>query len=196
MRKQISLFSAIAFFACASIAQAGLVGVKEIEIRSSLPTWLQVSEVVATETGTGDDLALMSAGATATSLSNWTGSSPLNAIDGIAPAPFPNISHSGGNGPLEFLLVTLDSPSELDSITLYGRTDCCSGRDIFDLVLRDYNGSVLFQASDLNATGSNDHLVTVYLPNTGNTPVPEPSTIGLMVTGLLGLGAWRRKRVH
>ena len=171
-------------FACAGTASAGLVGVKSIEVRSAIPTWLQVSEVVATQTGTGTDLATTAMGATGSALSVGFGGLVSNAIDGFGPASHPAEYHSGGTSAAEFLLITLATPSELDSITLLGRVDCCSTRDIYDLTVFDMAGGVLYSAMGLDATGPS-HSVTATL---SASSVPAPPTAALLIAGLAVVG--------
>ncbi len=183
-----------------NFASAGLIDAAKIVVTaSSLNTsgWLQVSEVVATETGTGNDLALSSAGATAVGSSDWPTSSPDFAIDGIAPNAFPAIFHSYENDYTSFLEISLFAPAELDSITLFGRTDCCSARDIFNLEIFDLQGVSIFSQNDLVATGSS-HSVFVDLPDTSASDpssVPVPSTLVLLGLGLAALGFQRKKPV-
>lgn len=175
---------------------AGLVDVSKIVITAStLNTqgWLQISEIIATETATGDDLALSSMGATAIGSSNWSGSDANFAIDGIAPAPFPQIFHSNENDASTFLSIDLASPSELDSITLFGRVGCCSFRDIYNIMLLDSNGALLFQANDLDATGTS-HSVSIGLPNTASNNVPEPAALMMMGLGLIGFSLSRKRK--
>ncbi len=180
----------------ATSASAGLIGVKSIEISSAVPTWLQVSEVVAIEAGTGNDLALSSAGATATGsiYGPSPGSSPNFAIDGVGPTGFPNIFHSATAAATEVLTITLASASELTSLTLFGRTNCCSDRNIYNVSLKDASGIVLQSFSGLDATGSSDS-GTVTLLDT-SVPVPAPATLALFGFGLVGLGWARRKQQH
>ncbi len=190
------------FFKVASVAVmlfasnfslAGLIGVSEIRITpSTLNTsgWLQVSEVIAYETGTGNDLALASAGATATGSSDWPTSSPDFAIDGVGPTGFPSIFHSNENDGSSFLSIMLDTPSELRFILIFGRTDCCSGRDFFNLELFDITGNSLYTAFDLDATGLR-HGAGVRLPDTS---VPTPSSLALLALGLAGFSANRKKK--
>ncbi len=177
-----------------NFASAGLIDAAKIVVTaSSLNTqgWLQVSEVVAIETGTGNDLALSSAGATAAGSSNWPTSSPDFAIDGIAPNAFPAIFHSYENNYTSFLEITLAAPAELDAIGLFGRTDCCSFRDIFNLEVFDIQGVSIFSQNDLDAAGTS-HSVFVALPDTASS-VPVPSTLLLLGLGLAALGYQRKK---
>lgn len=96
----------LASFGVSSVSSASIANVSKIEITASalnIEGWLQVSEVVATQTGTGLDVALASAGATANGSSDWPGSSPNYAIDGVQPAAFPQIFHSNENNHTSFL---------------------------------------------------------------------------------------------
>ncbi len=161
--------------------------VKTIHITSAVPTYIQISEVVATQTGTGNDVALATAGATATALNTYGGGSNASyAIDGIYPSAFPLVYHSQGT-PGDYLDVTLVNPTDLSSISIYGRTDFQSGRNIYNLALLDTTGNILFSANNLNAENPSN-VVTVALPTTVATAVPEPFTIiGTLIGGTAAL---------
>ncbi len=177
------------------MANAVTINVSEIRITPStlnVDGWLQVTEVVAIETGTGNDLALTSAGATATGSSNFPiGTSPDFAIDGIQASPFPEMFHSNENDLSSFLSITLAAPSTLDSVTIIHRTnDCCFHRDFYNLSLFDSNGSLLYSENDLDGTNGR---ITTNL-NANAAAVPIPAAIWLFGTAILGLIGMKRRK--
>ncbi len=169
--------------------------VKQIKVTSASQSVLQISEVFATEFGTGNDLALTSAGATAVGTGNWNSTSnPDKAIDGVGIKNFPDMYHSDGSGADEYLLIDLATPSMLESLTIQGRTDCCSNRDIFNLELFDDAGESIFTALNLDATSQNGHSVTVEFPTAvKSASVPEPTSM-FGILALTGVGAASLKR--
>lgn len=173
-------------------AHAGLSNVYEIYIKNAIGEPLQISEVVALSTDTGADLAYWRDGASAVASSNWSyGSSPLYAIDGVAPGLHPDsIFHSASGDADPWLKITLASPAELDSLTLYGRTDRgYNSRDVYNVFLYDDLGNELFSGSNYSAFNES-YSVTIDF----TSPIPEPSTLALMALGLVSVGFAARRR--
>ena len=76
--------------------------------------------------------------------------------------------------------MTFNSLQDLSSIQIFGRTDCCSSRDI-------YNVSFYGEDSNLIAT-INDIAPGVTID------VPEPSTLAIFGLALVGLASRRFKK--
>jgi hypothetical protein len=185
----------------AQAAAATVVGATRITVRSALPDYLQVAELLAFDCA-DVNVALASNGGTASALSQFFDPAPqggpAEAIDGVYPANYdyafdpaiPGVYHSGGAGPNEYLTVAFAAPTTLAKIQIYGRGECCATRDLYNVTIYGAGDAVLFSGQlDARLTG-NDSL-TFDAPTGG---VPEPSAWALMILGFGGAGAALRGR--
>jgi len=178
-------------FGIVSSAQAGLIGVKSIEVKNAINQWLQVAEVNAFNVGNVD--VASSGNAIASAPDTWSGfSTPGKAIDGVTAGNYSlgQIFHEGQNNSHDTLTIVFNDVQELISFSIFGRTDCCSERDIYDIAFLDAAGDTLFFIDNLRATAAQNHTASVELPNTN---IPEPASLALLALGLVGLAAVRRK---
>ncbi len=174
-------------------AYAGLVGVKSIQISNTNNDWLQVAEVQAFNMS-AIDVSLAAGGATASAPSSYSVTSqPGNAIDGNTSGDYHGVGifHSGSTGAGQVLTITLASVEELASLGIWGRTDCCSNRDIYNVSFFDAAGSSLFSATALSADNLR-HVAELALPDT--RALPEPGSLALLGLGLASLAIMGRKR--
>ncbi len=146
-------------------------GAASILIFNSKRTWIQVSEVVAIERRTGVNVAAARNGAHASARNQYAPNSGAeNAIDSAMPPARsfhdrPGIYHSGTEGPPAELEITFAHPADLSRLTVYGRTDCCSDRDVYRFELLDRHGRIL--QSGVIAADNRDHAGTVMFDDSG-----------------------------
>jgi len=175
-------------------ASAGLMNVSTIEIESAVGDWLQISEIIAWSNISNTDLALTSAGATASATDYYLGNLSCSSntsdasciLNGSGAMAWTNIFHGGSSSGASVLTITLATPSELSWFEIFGRTDCCANRDIYNISMYDAQGVELFTALSVSAFNK-EH-------STGRVDVPEPSTLAIFALGLMGLASRRFKR--
>ena len=174
-------------------AQAAIIGVSEIVITNAYNTWLQVGEVEAFNQSSVNVVPLGATASATPGSGTWnSNSTPDRAIDGNTNTNFyadPYIYHPAVEQNVA-LTVTLDLPANLSSLTIFGRTDCCQYRDLYNVSL--YNSSQgLLDSFQLDATSSPSGSATITFPGA----VPEPSTWAMLVLGFAGVGfiSYRRK---
>jgi hypothetical protein len=172
-------------------ANAGLI-VKTIEIENALGQYLQVSEFVAWGTNSNSDLALTSAFATASGSDYYLGNQSCSSstsdascvLNGSGPTAWNNIYH--GNSASSVLTITLATASEINWFEIFGRTDCCGNRDVYNVSLFDAQGTEVHTSSNLSANNR--------AHSTGRVDVPEPTTLAIFALGIMGLAARRFKK--
>lgn len=187
MKFRTFLASAVAAVSLAAPAQALVI--TSITITSAIPEWLQIAEVQAWTPMMGSNVALATAGATATSSGVYLGGPAVEgfAIDGDTTGAYPSIYHSSTNDGSAFLTINLAAPTDVETLTVFGRTDCCSARDIFNF--QAFNGTALVASGTLDAVNGTNSA-------SFNLAVPEPSTWAMMIAGFGMIGAGMRRRVR
>jgi len=157
-------------------AQAAIPGVKSIQVRSASSTSneiIQLAEVIARRSSNGTDVATSSRGASASANSTYANNpsryGPAKSIDGASSAGIDsqqNYYHSGTSSG-QVLTITLANAETLSSLTLVGRSDCCSSRDVYDVTLLNASGGTLASYNSLNANNGS-HSVTTQLSAPSN----------------------------
>jgi hypothetical protein len=164
-------------------AHAAIVGVSEIVISNAFDTWLQVGEVEAFNQSTVNVIQASGATASANVVGTWDPTStPDKAIDGIESTTFPNIYHPDPSHEQGVqLIIDLNLPATIGKLTIFGRTDCCTYRDLYNVSFYDSFHNLL-QTAQVDATNSPSGSVDFA------NAVPEASTWAMMILGFLGLG--------
>ncbi len=208
--QRVALAAALAIAvgaAAGGAAAATVVGAKSVRITNANSDWLQVAEVVALDFG-NVNVALAAHGGVASnapgdqySLIYLPGADdgPDNANDGVTPyaqgyswpgSGLPGIFHNGMPSPGSYLDITFAAPVTLSSLSIYGRTDCCGSRDLYQVDIRNAGGHSLFngQVDARNA----DHVGTLTFDRSAG--VPEPATWAMMIIGFGAAGSMVRRR--
>ena len=166
-------------------AHAAVLGVARIEITTTNGDYTQIAEVVAMSGG--QDVALAATATASSMISDWDLAPASNAIDGNTGGDFyaDGIYH-GEFG--DVLTISFNGATfDLDALTIYGRTDCCTERDVYTVKLFGIDGAVLFEQSNLAANGG---AVSANIASA----VPVPGAFLLFGPAIAGLAAARRRR--
>lgn len=168
--------------------------------------YIQIAEVIATQTGTGNDVALASAGATASAFESYSYCAGTcdagRAIDGVFPSAYPDIYHSESvvGHPGQYLQIDLAGSFDLSSLTIYGRShsDYWDGandysfRDTYNVQIFDADGGLLYTGV-LDGTQAHGSATTVVF-DVESTPLPAALPLFVSGLGALGLLGWGRKK--
>ena len=169
-----------------SPAYGQVSGVTSIDVTQNNIDYFHLAEVQAFTGGVGGTNQALSGTATATS--SGFGTTPQDAIDGDTSGQYANpgpIWHDGeaANTTADTWSVVFANPVTIDTVRLFGRTDCCQARDNnITLTLRGTSG-VLFTTQ----TGIPDATQQITIA------VPEPA-LGLAGVAVAGLSLRRRRR--
>lgn len=170
---------------------ATVIGASQVHVTSTNGDYLQIAELLAFDFG-GMNVAYAGNMGTVSALNQYSAESqPSNAIDGVYPRSYyqtPGIYHSAGTA-FDFLDVFFGAPTTLSSLTIYGRTDCCTERDIYDVSILNARNETLYSGV-LDASQNGSATVTFDRP----FAVPEPATWLIMLAGFGAVGAVLRRR--
>lgn len=202
MKRGSTLLAAVLFVGLAAPMAQALEAVKTINIRQNAAITWHLAEVEGIQKFTGINLASQANGGVASTSAN-IGAPCCGAILGdgndgnrIGNFGVGSVWHDEGDDEAgEVYTITLATPASLSAVNVFGRTDCCQGRDDnLTLELRDINGillhSVNFGIPNIPDTGSTTAIngITLQLPQ-----IPEPATATLGLLGVAGLMARRRR---
>ncbi len=178
------LMSAVFSVLATSSAQAQYSAVR---VTQNDNQYLSLAEVQAFAGPT--NLALQSNGGVATQTSTGFGGTPDRANDGNISGNYGDgsVSHDANAAAGEYLQVNFSALAAIDTITIYGRSDCCTDRDNnLTVSLLDASGGVLFSKSGVSLSPDGAQGIATIA-------VPEPASLGLAGFGMLGLLARRRR---
>ncbi len=187
MKTLMTIAAAAAMLASVPATAVVVVGATKIEITNAFPTYLQVAEVQAFNFGALNVAASANGGVASASSVYSATSSADKANDGNSIInSYPNIFHSAGAGSGEFLDITF-AAANLSSLSIFGRTDCCNERDLYNVTIFNAAGATLY-SGQVDARGQTGTVIF----DAG--VVPEPASWAMMVAGfgLVGFAARRR----
>ncbi len=206
--KKFILLAVVAFCSGFSgLLQAALINVASIEIASATSKSsgkLYISEITATELGTGVDLASLDQGATATGPTGgkWkdkkegTLSDPSFVLDDLVNKKqgyYFAKSKKGGS----VLTINLAQVSDIDSIFIDGKF--AKKKEFLSLTFLDAQGNAIYRIDNMKKVLGKKQKTAFILPNRSgvNPPVsnvPLPNAFWLFASGLIGLVGIKRQR--
>ncbi len=178
-----------------SVTTAGavpLAGATKVRVTNVLNEYIQIAEVQVMNFADAN-VALTG---TSSSSSSWGGafSGPAKAHDGNTDGNYYSGSMFHSNqGAGEFWELVI-APTNVKSLTIWGRSDCCRSRDYFEVSVFGASGNLLWQNQFDLRTGDRFATVTFDpVPDDPDPDVPAPGTLALLLGGL-GMGALASRR--
>ncbi|WP_293354496.1 PEPxxWA-CTERM sorting domain-containing protein [Phenylobacterium sp.] len=191
-----SVIAAAVMMGASAPAQATVATSIKIISGAAGGDWLGIGELQVFAGGV--NVALASNGGLVFGTGSYDASTPPSkATDGIISTAYPNIYHSDGAGPTEYLLVKFTDAFDVSDIVIYARGDCCSERNLFSYQLYNFGqfGDMLVAEGTLDARNTpysaSAHLQT---NSPAPAPAPEPGTWAMMILGFGATGAVVRRR--
>ena len=204
--KKFILFTLFVFLSgFTSLSQAALMNVASIEIATPAggsSGKLSISELIASELGSGIDLASVAQGAVATGPTKgkwkgkkkgWQNQAAFAIDDKVSKKQqyfFPKNKKSSDK-----LVIDLASVSNIESIFVKGKL--AKKKNFLSMSFLDVQGNLIYKIDNLKKTVGK---TTYVLPDLAGVPVPPvanvpvPGAFWLFASGLLGLVAVKRPR--
>jgi len=186
-----------------SVAHAALMNVASIEFTVSSAkrfSFINLNEIIFTEEGSGNDLALAASGATAVpsviSSNKFFKNDPAYVIDGIinkkAAYYFPKPKK--GKNELPSLTINLAQLSDINSFNFFGNFGKAK-KAYLGVDFLDANGNSIYKIHNLAKTFGKGNTGTYILPDLSGqaSAVPLPPSVWLFGFGLLGMLGMARK---
>ncbi len=214
MNKKILLTAAMALAGFSNLVQAALVDVASIEFSVNTlgkSPVLSLSEVILLEKDTGLDLALASAGATASIANsavkknnNQRVNTPALVIDGVSEKKSAYRFIKGKRTSLPVLRVDLGQVSTIDALNVFGRLgkENKVNKGFLGINFLDSDGNSIYEIANLAQAFTDSNNAPLILPDlsaplsggAAASAVPVPAAVWLFGSGLIGvLGLARRK---
>lgn len=195
MMRKFAAAAALLFFGASQAHAVVVAGASTIRITAGPGAdYLQIAEVIANDYD-GLNVAPLASFSTLSvyphATPNYYG--PENLVDGVV-ANSDDLYHSGGTSPSEFVQLSFATPQDLSSLTLYGRVELATYRNIYNVEIRNASGDLLFsQTLDARGGPNLQGPATVTFDRVA-AGVPEPGTWAMMLAGFGAAGVGMRRR--
>lgn len=204
MKKIIQISGFIGLLGFVGLSQAALMNVASVQFSASSLTSatkkLYISEVVLAQQGSGNDLALTTAGAIAGGTAKQGQKKANYAIDGNVPtsAPAKYAYHFRvKNNTLPTLTIKLAQLGNIDTLNVFGKLK--KQKNYLGVRFLDIKGNTIYQIKNLKKVLRKNKYQPLSLPNrVGATlsSVPIPASVWLFISGLVGVAAVARRKKH